>query len=204
MRRPSPAQRAFTLVELMLAITIGLALCGVVVQSLLASSRVSGLAARRHQAKAAQRRTLELIRSEALQAVAIRTAPAAASDCAASGRAVLLELETEAGRISYSVGGEPSAIWRPQVLMRCGPAYGIRGDLSTGQVQNRVVLDRLIPAHGFQIRRPSSGRMELRLTQSIASDSTATVSTQRWLADHSPSMEDVASLSPNEPPGRGR
>ncbi len=48
-------------------------------------------------------------------------------------------------RITYSIGTAPSAIWRGKGLMRCGPAYGLAGELSSGAAQNRVVLDGLAP-----------------------------------------------------------
>jgi prepilin-type N-terminal cleavage/methylation domain-containing protein len=182
MTHPPSSRRAFTLVELMLALTIGLALFGVIVQTLLASARVSGLASRRYQAKAAQRRTLELLRSEALQALRIRTAPAAGSDCATSGRVVVLELETEGGRISYSFGAPPSEVWSPQVLMRCGPAYGLHGQLSSGNSQNRVVIDRLTP-DGFTARRDGSGRIEVILDQQLSPEPGSRVSTTMLMMD---------------------
>jgi type II secretory pathway pseudopilin PulG len=179
---PSP-WRAFTLLELLLAIAIGLSLCGVLVRSLLATGVFMNVVTRHHQAKAAQRRTLELMRSEALQAVAIRTAPAAGSACAPSGRVVLLELETRAGRISYSVGREPSAIWRPEVLMRCGPAYGLYGQLSTGHSQNRVVLDQLRSSDGFIARRYASGRIKLQISQQLSVENPGKISSEIWLVD---------------------
>lgn len=44
--------------------------------------------------------------------------------------------------ITYSQGAAPSAIWGGQVLMRCGPAFGIDGAQNLdGAWQNRVVLD---------------------------------------------------------------
>ena len=66
-----------------------------------------------------------------------------ASACGLSGLAVLLHLEGPAGVITYTAGAAPSAIWRGQVLMRCGPAFGLHGEPSSGQAQNRVVLDGL-------------------------------------------------------------
>ena len=54
--------------------------------------------------------------------------------------------------IVYSVGQAPSAIWQGQVLMRCGPSYGLDGVLNLqGAFQNRVLLDALpaAPDAGF-------------------------------------------------------
>jgi hypothetical protein len=56
----------------------------------------------------------------------------------------VLQMNTSAGPITYSVGAPPSAIWQGQVLMRCGPAYGLHGTLAVGgQPQNRVLIDGL-------------------------------------------------------------
>ena len=51
--------------------------------------------------------------------------------------------------IVYSVGQAPSAIWQGQVLMRCGPAYGLDGQVRPATAyQNRVVLDSLAQDFG--------------------------------------------------------
>ena len=62
-----------------------------------------------------------------------------------AGREPVLQLTTTAGVITYSRGASPSSIWRGEVVMRCGPAYGMDGRLSSGAAQNRVVLDQLPP-----------------------------------------------------------
>jgi hypothetical protein len=64
----------------------------------------------------------------------------------------VLQLTTTAGVIIYSVGDPPSGIWQGQVVMRCGPAYGIDGHLAAGAAQNRVVLDQL-PAGDAEVFR---------------------------------------------------
>jgi hypothetical protein len=68
--------------------------------------------------------------------------------CGLSGRTPVLQLRTrlQAGQgvITYSVGAAPSGIWEGQVLVRCGPAYGIDGGVNpTASFQSRVVIDRL-------------------------------------------------------------
>ena len=72
--------------------------------------------------------------------------------------------------IVYSVGAAPSAIWRGQVLMRCGPAYGLDGAIRPGgQAQNRVLIDGL-PKEGlgFQARQdPQSKVLHLALEQAV-------------------------------------
>ena len=70
--------------------------------------------------------------------------------------------------IVYSVGAAPSAIWRDQVLMRCGPAYGLDGVIRPGgQAQNRVLIDGLPKdGLGFQARQdPQSKVLHLALEQ---------------------------------------
>ena len=50
--------------------------------------------------------------------------------------------------------------------MRCGPAYGMDGRLSSGAAQNRVVLDQLPQdeANGFSARHKTAlGAVSVRL-----------------------------------------
>jgi hypothetical protein len=95
--------------------------------------------------RAVQRRALALVKAEVALATAVSTTPQLETHaCSLAGRQPVLHLSTAAGAITYSVGAAPSAIWRGQVLMRCGPAYGLNGQLSAaGPPQNRVVIDGL-------------------------------------------------------------
>ena len=73
--------------------------------------------------------------------------------------------------IVYSVGQAPSAIWRGQVLMRCGPAYDLSGVLNLeGAYQNRVLLDALpegaVPGFSAQ-DHPTLPLLQLELEQAI-------------------------------------
>jgi hypothetical protein len=68
--------------------------------------------------------------------------------------------------------------------MRCGPAYGLDGEPSSGDVQNRVLIDAL-PLSGFQVeslgplwlrvrlvqefQEPGGGRLRVALQQELAS-----------------------------------
>lgn len=53
-----------------------------------------------------------------------------------------LSLGPNRAPITYSQGVAPSGIWAGQVLMRCGPAFGIDAAQNLdGAWQNRVVLD---------------------------------------------------------------
>lgn len=140
------AAAGFSLVELLLAAALGLGLCGLMLQGLLSDGTQSQRLSRLYRERANQRRTLELVRSDVERALAVSAQPELeASACGWAGRKPVLHLKLDGGRsISYSVGAAPSGIWRGQVLMRCGPAFDLFGQLSTtGNVQNRVVIDGL-------------------------------------------------------------
>ena len=136
----------FSLVELMLSLSLGLGLSGVMLQGLMAEGQNGARLSRLLRERAAQRRTLELIKGDLAQSTAVSTTPTLEQHaCSLAGRSPVLHLSTAAGSITYSVGAAPSAIWRAQVLMRCGPAYGLDGALSSGsQSLNRVVMDGLV------------------------------------------------------------
>lgn len=135
----------FSLVELMLSLSLGLALSGVMLQGLMAEGRNGARFSQLLRERAAQRRTLELVKGDLVRATAVSTSPEQeAHACALAGRVPVLHLNTPAGPITYSVGAAPSSIWRGRVLMRCGPAFGLDGELSAeARPQNRVVLDGL-------------------------------------------------------------
>ena len=160
----------FSLLGLLLSMTMGLTLCGVMIQLLQRDGRLSGTLARRMTERSAQRRTLELLRSEVQRAERVRTEGVSATQCGLGGRSLALELETGQGPITYTVGRAPSAIWRGQVLMRCGPAYGLHGEPSSGSALNRVVIDGL-PGDGLQVETLGNGLLRLRLRQQVADGS---------------------------------
>ena len=135
----------FSLVELMLSLSLGLALSGVMLQGLMAEGQNGARFSRLLRERAAQRRTLELVKHDLAQATAVSETPQLEQHgCSLAGRNPVLHLRTAAGPITYSVGAAPSAIWRGRVLMRCGPAFGLDGLISGGsQTLNRVVIDGL-------------------------------------------------------------
>ncbi|MFM7676584.1 MAG: hypothetical protein ACKO5F_13620, partial [Synechococcus sp.] len=92
-----------------------------------------------------QQRTLALIRDDVQRSSRISATPQLEQHaCSLAGRLPVLHLTTAAGPITYSVGAAPSAIWRGQVLMRCGPAFDLAGQPTLGSAaQNRVVIDGL-------------------------------------------------------------
>jgi hypothetical protein len=141
----------FSLVELLVAASLGMGLCAVMLQGVLSDGTHGQRLSRLYRERTNQRRTLELVRSDVERAVAVSAHPQLeASACGWAGRKPVLHLKLDGGRsISYSVGAAPSGIWRGQVLMRCGQAFDLFGQLSTtSNVQNRVVIDGLARPDG--------------------------------------------------------
>ena len=134
----------FSLLELLLACSLGLVLFGVAAAALLSEqrvgSRIGGLLRQRHLLLRAN----QLVAADVERGVAL--APELLSSCNLAGRQLWLQLLGADGSVTtYSLGSPPSAIWRGQVLMRCGPAYGLDGQIKVGaRSQNRVVLDGLV------------------------------------------------------------
>ena len=180
----------FSLVELMLSLSLGMALSGVMLQGLVAEGRHGARFTQLLRERAAQRRTFALVKSDLARASAVSSTPELEQHaCGLSGRVPVLHLNTAAGPITYSVGRAPSSIWRGRVLMRCGPAFGLDGGLSLGsKALNRVVIDGLAhqqrewqvcSAHagtdlagsasqGFSVcLQPEMGLARLRLTQQL-------------------------------------
>ena len=161
-----PEGAAFTLVELLLVLTLGVVGCAAMVQLLLSDTRSSLLMVQRLRAGLEQRRTLELIREDVQRSNSVSLAAVNPPACPLAGRPVVLHLEGSSGPVTYSVGSAPSPIWRGQVLMRCGPAFGLEGQSSTGTALNRVLLDAL-PSGGLRVVSLAAGRLELELEQEL-------------------------------------
>lgn len=165
--RHRPGGFGMTLLELLLALVVAMGLFMVIVQALLHHDRGSERLGRLLRERGVQRRTLALLRSEVLRAERLELAgggQALVPQCSLAGRRAVLQLATAHGTITYSLGSPPSAIWRGQVLMRCGPAYGLDGEPSPGVAQNRVLLDGLAQG-GFEAIRREATRVQLRLRQ---------------------------------------
>lgn len=135
----------FSLVELLLAMGLGLMFCGVVIQALLGEGQNAQRFTRLLRERANQGRALALIRADLQRATAVAPDPERyGSVCGLAGRTPVLQLTTPEGLITYSVGAAPSGIWQGRVLMRCGPAFGLQGQVSAGTAfQSRVVIDGL-------------------------------------------------------------
>jgi hypothetical protein len=162
-RRPSSG---FSLLELLLALGLGLLFSSLMLQALLAHGSTSERLVRLLRERTLQRRTMELIRTELQLAdgVELGAAGSIPTSCPLAGRRPLLRLLTAQGSITYSLGSAPSAIGRGQVLMRCGPAFGLDGQLGLGEPQNRVVIDGLT-ARGLEATLAGVGQLHLQMTQ---------------------------------------
>ena len=159
-------QRGFTLLELLLALAVGLLFAAVMLRALALEGPQGSLLARQLRERGLQSRTLELLRGDLLRGETVRVGTSPQAACPLSGRQPLLEIQTPQGTITWSQGAAPSAIWRGRVLMRCGPAFGLDGEPSGGTPQNRVVIDAL-SAEGLRIEPGASGLLRLRLEQEL-------------------------------------
>lgn len=152
-RRQRPTTGAFTLIELLLAFSLGGALAAVALQLLLVEGQGMRQMGRLLRERSHQRRALELVRDDVQRAKAVSAHPELEKHaCALAGRRPVLHLSMPEGpAVTYSVGSAPSEIWRGQVLMRCGSAFGLDGRPNTdAAAQNRVVIDGLAkPAHAW-------------------------------------------------------
>ena len=109
------------------------------------------------QLKQWQRRTLELVKGdlERPSSSQIDPDPSGSWPCALADRQPKLAITLRDGSdpVFYSLGPAPSAIWRGDVLMRCGPAFDLQGVIRSGsRYQNRVVLDAV---DRFELHQPS-------------------------------------------------
>ena len=185
--QPSEATAGFSLLELMLALSLGLVLSGVMLQGLIQEGQNGQRLARLLRERAVQRRTLALVKTDLAQAMAISPTPQLEQHgCGLAGRLPVLHLSTAAGAITYAVGPAPSPIWRGRVLMRCGPSYGLDGLLSVGAApQNRVVIDGLASAPPQWLRcgdmLPAQGSSMEQLAGSAAQAFSACLDSQGQL-----------------------
>ncbi|MCP9915184.1 type II secretion system protein J [Cyanobium sp. ATX 6F1] len=148
------ANAGFTLVELLIALALSLVVGGAIVQALLASTALSQRLGRQLRQQEFAQRARRLVESDLRRAEAVSADPASEQTaCNLSGRTPVLHLSLGPNRapITYSQGAAPSAIWGGQVLMRCGPAFGIDGAQNLdGAWQNRVVLDGMEGEEGLR------------------------------------------------------
>ena len=114
----------FSLLELLLACSLGLLVFGAAATALLSEQRLGGRIGEHLRQRQLLLRANQLITADVERGIAL--APELASACNFAGRQPWLQILGVDGSITtYSLGSPPSAIWRGQVLMRCGPAYGL-------------------------------------------------------------------------------
>ena len=108
--KPVRGEAGFSLLELLLALSLGMVLSAVALQSLLADGQRSQRLGQQFRQRSEQRRLLALIESDALAATALSADPdPQRSHCSLAGREPVLQLTTTAGVITYSWGRPPAA-----------------------------------------------------------------------------------------------
>ena len=195
-RSTAAGSPGFTLLELMLALSLGTMLFALMLRMIGADLRLGRAMALRLSESSRQRRSLELIREELGSAYGWMVDPPVSNrwPCRMKGRRPVLAIATQQAdaqaradrAIVYSVGSAPDAIWRGEVLMRCGPAYSLDGVPNLqGAFQNRVLLDALPNdiGSGFTARpHPQWPVLQLELEQQLPSSSGAPRSLRSRLA----------------------
>lgn len=135
----------FLLVETLISLAVGLLLLALIARITLQDSGQARTMGRWLRERLVAQRALELIRSELQEALQVSLAlpPSGHAGCSLAGRPVKLHLVTAAGPVTYALENRPEAIWRGRALIRCGPAYGLDGQLNPGPPVSRVLLDAL-------------------------------------------------------------
>lgn len=157
-------------VEVVLALAIGLMLLGQIAQTVLQETGHARRFGRLLRERLVTDRALELMRSEVKQALTVSLQPPVAGHegCGLSGRRVVLQLQTVEGLIVYSVEARPDAIWRGQALMRCGPSYALTGQLNSTDLRSRVLLDALAPGSGVITQLGQDQQLAINLERHFA------------------------------------
>ena len=138
----------FSLLELLLASSLGLLMFGVATSALLSEQKLGAQLGGLLRQRQLLLRAHQLIAADVQRGMAL--APELVSACNLAGRQPWLQILGADGSVTtYSLGSPPSAIWHGQVLMRCGPAFGLDGQIKAASTpQNRVVLDGLTSLSG--------------------------------------------------------
>lgn len=169
--RLQPAANGFTMVELL----IGVSLLGVVIGGIslvmLSELRASRQALRAIGSTEFAAQSVNLIREEIAEAsniVITSTSPSANCPTAPS---FVLEGPGDSWRVAYGVrarsAGETSLWFGPSVLVRCGPPYNTSGKIdTTATVAETVVSDRLPTVNGLVVT--STGGAATQLIRDIA------------------------------------
>jgi len=191
---------AFTLPELLVTLLLSGLVSAMVLQLLVGDLRQVGRLGRWLRERQAGERALELVRDELQRAESATRSGDIPAGCGREGRQLVLQLQgrDRAGTlrtVTYTTGKAPSSIWRGDVLVRCGPAYGLDGAWSSGTAPaseetggvSRVLIDALPVGDGFQVGATAPGVLSLELT--------------RQLADGQTLRQEQVALAPPEPQG---
>ena len=195
-RLPLNQAKGFTLLELMLALSLGSLLFALMLRLIGADLRLGQAMAQRLRETSRQQRSLELIREELALAHGWMLDPPLSTrwPCPMARRRPVLAIATQPDDpqargeqvIVYAVGPAPDRIWRGQVLMRCGPGYSLDGvPTLQGAFQNRVLLDALPQdsSVGFQVHQhPTLPVLELEIEQELPAASGGSRILRRRLA----------------------
>ncbi len=163
-RHTRRSSQGFALLEMLLAFGLGLSVCTLMLQAVLAEGQNGQRLGRVLRERQVAERAFALMRQDLQRATALASAEVPPS-CSLSGRTVVLHLQTPDGPITYTAGKPSEPIWRGAVLMRCGPAFGLDGMPSTGKAVNRVLFDGLLSVGGAQAVQPSPGALRVELRQ---------------------------------------
>ena len=133
--------------QLLLAAGLGALISSLALQLLAGHALQSG-SWRSVGSNGAAARTLQLLKADLAKADHWQLKPAwdPQWSCSVGSRQPLLAIHSADGSpaVVYSLGAPPSAIWRGQVLVRCGPSFDLQGRPNRfGAYQNRVVLDQV-------------------------------------------------------------
>lgn len=184
----------FSLVELLMTLALSGLVSAMVLQLLVGDLRQVGRLGRWLRERQAGERALELVRAELQRAEAVSLQAGEVplpAGCSLAGRDFVLQLQgrNRSGQsvaVLLSRGTAPSSIWRGDVLMRCGPAYGLDGEWSEGTAVSRVLIDALPAGDGFRVDATAPGVLGLELT--------------RLLAEGQTIRQEQVALQPPEPP----
>ena len=189
----------FTLPELLVTLLLSGLVSAMVLQLLVGDLRQVGRLGRWLRERQAGERALELVRGELQRAESATRSGDIPAGCGSEGRKLVLQLQgrDRAGTlrtVTYTTGKAPSSIWRGDVLVRCGPAYGLDGAWSAGTAPasgetggvSRVLIDALPAGDGFRVGATAPGVLSLELT--------------RQLADGQTLRQEQVALAPPEPP----
>lgn len=164
------AQRrsGFSLLELLLALSFGLTLLGIIGKAILGDATYSMRLVRMLRERTLTERALALIRMELQESPAVEVMPGAMvrDGCGLKGRTVMLHLDfipvgvVTDQDVTYSIDRKPDPIWRGQTLVRCGPSYGLDGQMEHSAAVSRIWLDAL-HSDGFVISRDESSQIRL-------------------------------------------